>query len=57
MILNEMAYAGFMTQWGLANGITALAKRMENPDRAYEMERVGSEVVELKASEWEELNN
>lgn len=54
MITNMGEDAGF-NRWGLANSITALAKDIENKDTAYHYEKIGSEIIQLKPSEWEIL--
>jgi hypothetical protein len=54
-ILSNMVEEANLTQWGLANGITALAKNTEDLDRQYDIERIGAEIIELKSSEWELL--
>ncbi len=46
---------GNRNQWGLVNGINALAHKIENADRQYDVERLSSDVIELKPGEWEEL--
>jgi len=45
------------TQWGLVNGINALAHTIESVDRQYDVERLSTEVLELKPREWEVLAN
>jgi hypothetical protein len=43
------------TRWGIANSITALAHSIENPDKQYELEKLGNQIIELKSSEWNVL--
>jgi len=52
MIINNMAEEHNMNRYGLANGITALAKSMDNIDAQYEVEKYGSMVINMKRSEW-----
>ncbi len=53
LILGNMVQEGNLNRWGIINGITALAKTGISPDRQYEMERLGHEVLTLPKSEWE----
>jgi hypothetical protein len=46
---------GDLSRWGVANSLTALAHDIDNPDRQYEMERNGHDVITLKPSEWETI--
>jgi len=39
-------------QWGMANAITALAHRVDNPDVAYDFEVTGNEVIKLNDQQW-----
>lgn len=55
MILSNMIEEGNLSRWGLANGITALAKSIENMDRQYEYEKLGNAIIELPKSEWKNL--
>jgi len=51
--LNENVYAGGeYNQWGMANAITAIAKQLDNPDRAYDFEVLGNEVIKLNDNQW-----
>lgn len=54
-ILKNLLVSGEPTRWGLSNAITAMAHAIENPDRAYEYEKIGGDVVELTPSEWKAL--
>lgn len=42
------------TVWGLANSITALAHNVENPDRQYEYEKIGNDIVQ-HATSWKDI--
>lgn len=55
-IVENMASEGNMNRYGLANGITALARDLDDADKAYELERAGNKIIELKPSEWEAIN-
>jgi hypothetical protein len=52
LILGNMIEESNMSRWGVVNGITALAKQIESPDRQYEIERLGHSVLTLSPSEW-----
>ena len=56
-ILGHLARGGSMTQWGLANAVTAMAHDTDNYDRAFEFEQMGTKVVELPRSTFEYENN
>jgi len=47
---------GNRSRYGLANSITHLAHQIENPDEAYEFEKMGNRIIELSPKEWEVLN-
>jgi hypothetical protein len=51
----NLTNSGDMNRWNLANSITALAHDIENPDRQYEVEKIGNEIIELKPAQWEVL--
>ena len=55
-VMNNLIRDGNSTRWGLANSITALAHDLESPDRQYDVERIGNEIITLKPSEWEKIN-
>lgn len=52
MIINNMAEEGNMNRYGLANGLTYLAHSLDNIDAQYEVEKMGSVVINMKRSEW-----
>jgi len=52
----NMAKEGNISKYGLANGITNLAHSIENPDRAYEIEKLGAKIISLEPSQWEVVN-
>lgn len=43
------------TRWGLVNAITAVAHDSDDPDRQYDMERTGHDLVVIGKHGWEEL--
>lgn len=47
---------GEVNRYGLMNSITALAHQIENQDRAYEIERLGSTIINLSKKEWSVLS-
>lgn len=55
-LIHESTVQGSINRWGLANSITALAHDIENPDRAYDMEKIGNDIIELSPSQWKELS-
>ena len=52
-ILNSLCRGGDLSQWGLANAVTAQAHTTENYDRAFEFEQLGTRVIELPRSTFE----
>ena len=56
-ILSNMVQEGNMNRYGLVNGITRLAQEVEQTDQAYDLERLGNDIITLKPSDWEVLNN
>jgi hypothetical protein len=44
-----------LTQWGLANAVTATARAVESYERATELERIGGTIMVLPEGEWREL--
>jgi len=44
-----------LTQWGLANAITATAGSLTDYDRSTELEKTGAQIVELPKRDWEAL--
>jgi len=55
ILTNLMGRGEQPSRWGLTNAITALAHKQENLDRQFEYEKIGSDLIELKPSEWEVL--
>ena len=53
LVLNEMIKAGDLSRFGLYNAVTAASAKVEDYDRATELERVGGQIIELPKSEWE----
>lgn len=54
-IMGNLIESGSRTRWALANSITAMAHDIESYDRAFDYEKTGHEIIELKTHEWEEL--
>jgi hypothetical protein len=55
-ILRSLIEGGDLSQWGLANAVTAVSQDVESYDRATELERVGGSLIELPTSEWSVLS-
>ena len=51
-IIQNMVEESNLNRYGLANGITALAHKIENPDTQYEVEKIGSMVINMTRNEW-----
>lgn len=54
-LLKHLVGSGEMTRYGLQWAVTRLAGDVENYDRASELERLGGQVIELAANDWEVL--
>jgi hypothetical protein len=54
-LLKNFFRSGEDSRWGLVNAITATARELADQDRAYELERIGNQVVELSAADWKEV--
>jgi hypothetical protein len=54
-ILDNMAKEGNVSRYGIFNGITALAHHIESPERAYEIEKIGGQIITLPETEWKTL--
>jgi hypothetical protein len=54
-ILMNLINGGDLSQWGLANAVTAMANDTENYDRAVEYERIGGRIIDLSPVEWTQL--
>lgn len=48
---------GNSNRWNLANAVTATAREVENPDRAYELEKVGWDIMNLDRKQWSDLSD
>lgn len=55
-ILSNMVEEGNMNRYGLMNGITRLAQEVDDADAGFELEKLGTEIITLKAHEWQELS-
>jgi hypothetical protein len=54
-ILKHLIEGGDLSQWGLANAVTACAHDADSQDKAYDYERVGGKIIDLSPSEWKSL--
>jgi len=54
-VLSFLAAGGDLSQWGMANAVTAAAKGADNFDRQEELERLGGALVALPAGEWSKI--
>lgn len=53
--LKNLIEGGDITQWGLANAITAIANTEKSYEKATELESLGGLIMTLPANKWEEL--
>ncbi len=54
-VLRALIDGADLTQWGLANAVTAHAQTVPSYERATELERVGGTIMTLDEKEWKEL--
>jgi hypothetical protein len=54
-ILSHLIKGGSITQWGLANAVTATANDQVVYDKATSLERIGGEIMMLPPKEWKNL--
>lgn len=55
-VLRNMFKEDNISKYGIINGITNASHITENPDRQYELERIGNAVLDLPRSQWEVLS-
>lgn len=54
-ILSNLARGGDLSQWGLANAVTAVANDTKDYEKATTFERVGGQIVALQNENWSAL--
>jgi uncharacterized protein DUF932 len=55
-VLRALIDGGDLTQYGLANAVTAYSQSIEKYERATELEKAGGALLTLTESEWKEVN-
>jgi uncharacterized protein DUF932 len=53
--LNNLIEGGDISQWGLANALTAVANKAENYEAATDLERIGGALMTLDESSWQQI--
>ncbi len=51
-VLDFLMSGGDLTQWGVANAVTALAKTIDDSDRGNELQQAGGKIISLGRQEW-----
>lgn len=51
-ILQNLINGADLSQWGLANAVTAMANTVQDYDRAVDFERIGGKIIDLTPNEW-----
>lgn len=51
-ILEALIEGADLTRWGVANAVTAASKKVDDYDRATELERLGGQIIELEPTAW-----
>ena len=54
-VLRHLIEGADLSRFGLYNAVTRMAQDVESYDRATDLERLGSQVIELPKNEWKEL--
>jgi hypothetical protein len=54
-VLRELVAEGDLTGYGLVNAVTAFAQKVEDYDRATDLEMLGGRMLEQTESEWKQL--
>ena len=55
-ILRNMLSENNWSKYGIINGVTNAAHITESADRQYDLERIGNDILDLPASQWEVLS-
>lgn len=53
--LQNLVEGGDLTQWGVANAITAIANKAENYEMATRLEKIGGNLMTMPLKAWDEL--
>jgi hypothetical protein len=53
--LKNLIEGGDVTQWGLANAITAIANTTDSYEMATKLESIGGELMTMDGRQWREL--
>jgi hypothetical protein len=51
-VIQHLIEGGDMSKWGVANALTRTAQDVD-PDRAYDLERAGSGIIDLPSKDWQ----
>lgn len=54
-MLQHLIAGGDLTQYGAANAVTRLAHDSESYDRAFELEGLGGQVIDLSSNDWQQV--
>lgn len=54
-ILEALIRGGDYSKWGLVNAVTAQANEQKSYDRAYELETLGGQVLDLSSGDWKKI--
>ena len=56
-VLKHLIEGADLTRYGLFNAITRTAEDLDSYDRSTEFERLGGEIIDLPANDWQEIAN
>lgn len=54
-VLAHLIQGGDLSRYGLFNAITRTAEDVESYDRAYDLERLGGEIIDISPADWREI--
>lgn len=54
-ILTNVSDSGDLTRYGLAQAVTALAHDTDDADQAYEFEKAGGKIIQMKPAAWSQI--
>ncbi len=56
IMLTNISKEGEVNKYGLMNSVTYLAQQVEDFDRQYELEKLGTKILSMNNAEWSQLN-
>lgn len=54
-MINNIAEDSNLNRWGIANAVTGLAHHIDGRDLQYEVEQIGSKIIDMTPAQWERM--